>query len=190
MGIEYELKFASTEQVLESVRRELEGPWQAYAMRTTYYDTTEGALAAQRWTLRRRLENGVSVCTLKTPAGKARREFEVRCGTIEEAIPELCKLGAPAELADLTAEGLVEVCGAAFTRLAATVSLENGTVEVALDRGTLFGGQKQERLCELEVELKSGDPAAALEFAAGIALRHGLKSEYKSKFKRALALAR
>lgn len=190
MGIEFELKFAATEQVLEAVRREMAGPWQEYAMRTTYYDTPQGALAARKWTLRRRLENGVSVCTLKTPAGNARREFEVRCDTVEGAVPELCKLGAPGELADLTAGGVEPVCGAAFTRLAATVTLQRGTVEVALDRGELFGGEKREPLCELEVELKSGDPSAALEFAAELALRHGLVPEHRSKFKRALALAR
>lgn len=190
MGIEFELKFAATADVLDKVRQGLEGPWQEYTMRTTYYDTPQGALAARKWTLRRRLENGVSVCTLKTPAGNARREYEVLCDSVEEAIPELCKLDAPAELAELTANGVAAVCGAAFTRLAATVALQSGTVEVALDKGELFGGEKREPLCELEVELKSGDPSAALEFAGELALRHGLKPEHRSKFKRAFALSR
>lgn len=190
MGIEFELKFAATEQVLGAVRRELEGPWREYQMRTTYYDTPEDALSARKWTLRRRLENGVSVCTLKTPAGSARREFEVAADGVEEAIPELCKLGAPPELAALTAGGVRPVCGAAFTRLALEVSLPEGRVEVALDNGELFAGENRRPLCELEVELKEGDPSAALVFGGELALRYGLVPEHKSKFKRALALGR
>lgn len=190
VSIEYELKFAATAQILDAVERQLDGPWQRYTMRTTYYDTPSGALSARKWTLRRRLENGESVCTLKTPAGSARREFEVRCQSIEGAIPELCKLGAPEELSILTQEGVGEVCGAAFTRRACLVTLPQGAVEVALDMGELFGGQKSQPLCELEVELKSGDPSVALMFAGELALRYGLKPEHGSKFKRALALTR
>ena len=190
MAIEYELKFAATEQVLDAVEQKLAGSWQRYAMRTTYYDTPSGALSAQKWTLRRRLENDESVCTLKTPAGVARREFEVRCESIEAAIPLLVEQGAPEALVSLTQEGMVEVCGAAFTRRACLVVLPEGAVEVALDSGELFGGGKRHPLCELEVELKSGDPSVALTFAGELALTYGLKPEHGSKFKRALALTR
>ena len=190
LAIEYELKFAATEQILDAVEQQFAGPWQRYAMRTAYYDTPSGALSAQKWTLRRRLENGRSICTLKTPAGSARREFEVEWDSIEGAIPELCKLGAPQELLSLTQGGVVEVCGAAFTRRACLVTLPEGGVEVALDSGELFGADKRQPLCELEVELKSGDPSVALTFAGELALTYGLKPEHGSKFKRALALTR
>ncbi len=190
MAIEYELKFAAEPQMLEAVRQELGGQWTEYTMRTTYYDTADRALSARKWTLRRRLENGVSVCTLKTPAEFGRREYEVNCDAIEDGITGLCKLGAPEELASLTAAGVVPVCGAAFIRFARRMELSGGAVEVALDAGELFGGETSQPLCELEVELKAGEPALAQEYALFLAAKYGLRPENKSKFKRALALAR
>lgn len=190
MAIEYELKFAAKPQILEVVRKDLGGVWEEFAMRTTYYDTPEGTLSARRWTLRRRLENGVSVCTLKTPAETGRREHEVNCDRIENGIAELCKRGAPSELRSLTADGVVPVCGAAFTRHARRIELPGGAVEVALDTGELFAGEKRQPLCELEVELKAGGPAVAQEYALILAAKYGLRPEKKSKFKRALALTR
>ena len=189
MGVEYELKFAATEAVQKRIRDALEG-WVPYEMRTTYYDTPDGSLSARKWTLRHRLENDTHVCTLKTPAGSARGEWEAECPDIREAIPLLCKLGAPAALADLTEAGVEPVCGAAFTRLAATVEYDGAVLEVALDRGTLFAGERSEPLCEVEVELKAGQPAAADTFARALAVLFGLKPLGSSKFKRALALRR
>ena len=190
MAIEYELKLNAEPQALISVEKDLGGSWRQIEMRTTYYDTPERTLSARKWTLRRRLENGLSVCTLKTPADLGRQEFEVNCDTIEMGIEELCKLGAPQELVLLTAGGVEPVCGAAFTRLVRTVDLEGCTVEVALDKGTLFGGDKTQPLCELEVELKAGEPNMARSFAMLLAAKYGLQPEHKSKFKRALALTR
>lgn len=190
MGTEYELKFNTTAETLAAVRQALGGQWTCYEMRTTYYDTQDKALSSRKWTLRRRLENGVSICTLKTPAALGRQEYEVACETIEDGIKELCKLCAPNELMSLTAGGVVPVCGAAFTRYARRMDLPDGAVEVALDSGELFGGEKSQPLCELEVELKAGEPAVAQHFALELAAQFPLLPENKSKFKRALALAR
>lgn len=188
MGMEYELKYAATAAVQEAIRQRLGGEWVQYRMHTTYYDTPDGSLSARKWTLRHRLENDAHVCTLKTPAGEARGEWEVPCERIQEAVVKLCKLGAPRELEALTREGVVPVCGARFTRLAAMVELEDGTVEVALDEGILFAGERSEPLCEVEVELKSGAVGVADRFAADLANHFGLQRLHKSKFKRALAL--
>ena len=187
MAIEYERKFAATPQTLEKVRRSM-GVWTQYAMQTTYYDTAEGSLAARKWMLRQRLENGKKVCTLKTPAGEARNEWEVCGSRIEDGITELCKLGAPEELLVLTQAGVRPICGAEFTRLAADVALDGAEVEVALDAGVLFAGDRRAPLCELEVELKQGDRAAADRFAQALANRFGLEELKDSKFKRARML--
>ena len=188
MGVEYELKYASSEEAQAGIRQFLGGQWMEWRMRTTHYDTPGGTLASRKWTLRHRLENDTHICTLKTPAGDACGEWEVECPQIELAIEKLCKLDAPAELAVLTQNGVQPVCGAQFTRLASTVSGNGGVVEVALDRGILFAGRRQESLCEVEVELKSGSREAADAFAGELAERFGLKILKASKFKRALAL--
>ena len=187
MATEYELKFRAREEILAAIDAAFPGGT-VMEMETAYYDTPTGAMSARRYTLRRRLENGVSVCTLKTPAGAARGEWETACDTIEAAIPKLMAMGAPADLPELVKEGLVHICGAKFTRVAKRVSLPECAVEIALDKGILIGGGKTEPLCEAEVELKGGPKEACDAFAAELAKKYGLVTEEKSKFARALRL--
>ena len=190
MGSEFELKYRATPDALADIAKALEGTVAHFEMRTTYYDTAAKDFSARRWTLRRRLENEISVCTLKTPgANGLRGEFEVECDSIETAIAELCKLSGLEELATLASAGLQEVCSAAFHRAAVTVSLEGAVAEVALDEGLLLGGGRELPLCELEVELKDGDRKAVIAFAHSLAARFGLEPERQSKFRRALDLA-
>lgn len=190
MGAEFELKYAASQAQQETIAADL-GEFAPIRMETTYFDTPDGALSVRRITLRRRYENGQSVCTVKTPAENgARGEWETDCEDITEAIPVLCKLGCPIDLPLLTKDGLSPICGARFTRLAKTVDLQECAVEIALDRGVLLGGGKEIPLCEVEVELKSGSREAAVAYAQRLAEQYGLVPEEKSKFRRALALAR
>lgn len=191
MGIEFELKFRATPETLRNMAEAISGQVQMFSMETTYYDTPTGALSARHYTLRRRMENDISVCTLKTPAGGfGRREFEINCPDLERALPELCKLSGLPELPDLLREGIAPLCGAKFTRRAITVSLDACIVEVALDAGVLTGGGKTQRLNEAEVELKQGSREAAVAYAKALAEKFGLAPESRSKFSRAKALAK
>ncbi len=190
MGVEFELKYKATEEVQQAILGQFPGDWQTISMETTYYDTPGGDLAALHYTLRRRFENGVSVCTVKTPiAGAGRGEWEVNCTTIEAAIEKLCKLGAPENLSVLTQKGIKPVCGAKFIRQALALANAQGKVELALDRGILFAADREIPLCEVEVELKEGTPGFAAGFAQMLAEQYCLQPEEKSKFQRAKDLA-
>lgn len=186
MGIEYELKYRATEEKLAAIRAAFPGNGQTLHMETTYYDTPSGELSARRHTLRQRLENGVSVCTLKAPAGeRGRGEWEIRRETIGEALPELARIsGIPMP----NAESLIPVCGARFTRITVLLIQPYLTAELALDKGVLMGGGRQIPLCEVELELKSGEKEVLDAFGKQFQLLFGLKKESKSKFRRALAL--
>lgn len=189
MGREFELKYRADEEKIAAIGEKY-GDFTAISMETAYYDTPDRALGQLRWTLRRRYENGVSVCTVKTPTdGLGRGEWETECEDIQKAIPVLCKLGGPAELEAFTARGIAQVCGAKFTRLAKVLEVPGCTVELALDRGVLLGGGKEMPFWEIEVELKSGGEEAAVFFAQTLAAEFGLVPETASKYKRALALA-
>ena len=189
MGVEFELKFLAEASDFELLKQESDA-WTAYEMATTYYDTPDRRLRTLYWTLRRRFENGVSVCTLKTPAGDlGRNEFETECDGIMDAIPLLCAMGAPAELMTYAAAGIEEVCGARFRRLAGRVDLNGTEVELALDQGVLTGGGREQPFVEVEVELKSGSREIAMAYANALAHRFSLRQERKSKYKRALDLA-
>lgn len=190
MGIEFELKFRATPEKLEAIRRQVAGPEQELSMETTYFDAPDGALSRRHLTLRCRKENGQSVCTLKTPEGElGRGEYEINCPDIRQALPELCKLSGRPELLELTAGGVMPVCGARFNRIAKVLELEDCVVELALDQGILSGGGREIPLCEVEVELKSGSREGARAYAMALAMLFGLESETRSKFRRALALA-
>ena len=85
MGKEFELKFAASKADLEALKARYPH-LRSIAMETTYYDNAAGDFGRLKWTFRRRMENGKSVCTLKTPlAGHGRAEFETECGDILEA---------------------------------------------------------------------------------------------------------
>lgn len=191
MGIEFELKFSASVEQQEAVATAYPLAYQPFHMETTYFDTTSFALSDRKITLRRRFENGISVCTVKTPVSTyGRGEWECRMDDINDAIPELCKLGASDELLTLTKDGVNAVCGARFDRRAGLLTFGESQLELALDRGILFGGGREIPLCEIEVELKSGSPEDAVGFAMALANRFGLQPENLSKFRRGLALAK
>jgi len=189
MGREFELKFRADDEKIAAIRAQY-GPFGEISMETTYYDTLNRDMRCRYWTLRRRYENGISVCTVKTPApGGGRGEWETECGDIHDAIPRLVAAGAPEELLELTKSGVSPVCAARFTRLAAQRTLEECTVELALDRGVLMGGGRELPFAEVEVELKQGSEAAATQFARVLAGVFSLVQEPRSKVQRALDLA-
>lgn len=190
MGIEYERKFRADRSILLEINATFSEASREISMETVYYDTPSGALSAKRYTLRRRLENGISVCTLKVPAGDARGEWETENVFIENAVPALIADGAPEELKELVKEGLLPICGAKFTRLAKTITLENAVAELALDHGYLFSGDRKEPLCEVELELKSGDKGCFDRYVLKFAGEFALEEEKTSKFVRALQLYR
>ncbi len=135
------------------------------------------------------------MCAVKVPLEDGSRgEWEEESSHLMQALFSLIRQGAPAELLVLTASGLRPLCGAKFTRLARTITLPQAPlpqaqVELALDRGVLTGSGREQPLCEVEVELKSGDQEAADAFAQELARQFSLKPEQASKQARALALA-
>lgn len=193
--MEFEVKLAvdapeTMERILAdpAIAGAMAGPVREIPMETTYYDTPAGSLSAKLWTLRRRMEGGSPVVTLKTPADlpDCRNEWETPGDDVLAAVPALIALGAPEELRELKA--VRPVCGAAFRRRAVLLDLEGCTAELALDRGRLFRGDREAPIQELELELKGGDPAAMLALGDRLCRDYGLHPEPKSKFYRASRL--
>ncbi len=187
MGREFELKYAATPEKLAAIEEQWRN-WTAISMETTYFDTADGALSDQKCTLRQRMENGISVCTMKTPAtGFGRGEWDMQAQWNEETAMALF---TAAGRKSIPFEKLKPICGARFTRRAKLLELTDCTVEIALDEGVLLGGGREIPLCELEVELKNGNEESAALWAQHLAVQHGLQAETRSKFSRASALAK
>jgi inorganic triphosphatase YgiF len=63
-------------------------------------------------------------------------------------------------------------------------------VELAYDQGALLAGDRRWRLCELEFELKAGEPAALAALASRWVQRFGLTLDVRTKAERGERLAR
>ncbi|MDR0325325.1 MAG: CYTH domain-containing protein [Oscillospiraceae bacterium] len=164
-------------------------------MDAVYYDTEGGELDKRQWSLRLRREGDVSVASCKTAGTRdgsmlTRGEWQVRAEDWETALPLLVEEGAPSSLLSLPGP-FVPRCMIRFTRTAAPLRLPDGsTAELALDRGTLSAGEKQETFLELELELLTGDPGGMAALAAYLESKYALSKEYNSKYARALRLIR
>lgn len=190
MGIEFELKYAATPEVLSQLRQDFGQPENIISMQTTYFDTPSGSLSALRYTLRQRMENGICVSTIKIPLeGNARGEWECVCDSLPDAIEQLCAMGAPNTLLTIAKEGFFPICGAKFVRNCYAVATEDGSAELALDEGILSGGGKEIPLFEIEVEHKNGQLQATTRLAHTLAEKYRLCPEPLSKFQRACRLA-
>ena len=190
MGREFELKFRATEAQQQALREHFDN-FVTIRMETTYFDTPAGELSDRHVTLRLRKENDTCICTLKTPLPDGSRgEWECQAEDIGRGLENLLTQGAPEELCHLALAGVQPVCGAKFTRLATKVSTGEGFAELALDKGILLGGGRQLPLYEVEVEHKEGPDEATVTLAKLLATRYGLEAEGRSKFRRALDLAK
>ena len=191
MASEIEVKFRADESIHAKIREELSGDWREIPMATTYYDTADGALSSNRWTLRCRKEGDKDICTLKTPGvNHTRGEWELECSDITKALIPLARMSGCLELLELASRGLIAVCGAKFTRQALDLEFEDFSVELAMDAGILYSGSRQIPLCELELELKSGSREAMEAYALQFAQKYALQPEPRSKYARASALSR
>lgn len=189
MAVEFELKYRASEEVLDRIQADFPGNYTVTEMTTTYYDTPGGDLAKLFWTLRHRREGDIHICTLKTPAGiDGRSEYEWQGESIHDAIPFLCRQAGSNALAQLCERGLVETCGARFTRTARSFRAGSTVAELALDRGVLINGEKEEAFAELELELKLGYREEVIAMGHVLAAAYDLEPETKSKFQRSREL--
>lgn len=190
MGREFELKYKATAAQQQAIR-EAFGGFRTIEMETTYFDTPEGGLSARHVTLRLRKENDTSICTMKTPLPDGSRgEWECQTDDIYHGVEILDSLGAPNDLCDLAKSGVIAICGARFTRLAAEIPTADGIAELAIDSGVLLGSGKEIPLCEVEIEHKSGSDQSTIALAHRMATQFALEQENRSKFRRAHDLAK
>ena len=189
MGKEYERKYNASPEILEAIEKQY-GDFHPITMETSYYDTEDRSLGKLRWTLRRRMENGRSVCALKTPGkNDVRGEWEAENEDLQQGLKAICAMDVPEQFPGILQKGLVQVCGARFTRRAKLVSFGESTLELALDQGVFLGGGKEQPFSEVEIELKQGTRQDTDAFSLALSRRYGLSEGFISKFERALALS-
>lgn len=196
---EIELKFQVPPAVRRAVESAVAGPQPARRLRlqAAYFDTPTGALAGAGLALRLRKEGRLWVQTLKGTlpdgTGMTRSEHNVpraETGAHVPAIDPQLHAGTPVGSALLSvlqqAEGsLRQVMGTDIWRRARTVRVPGGAVELAFDVGRIEAGPadapRRLPVCELEIELKHGNPQAVVAAARRWVARHGLWLDTRSK---------
>ncbi|WP_418316639.1 CHAD domain-containing protein [Piscinibacter sakaiensis] len=205
--IEFELKFQLPRQRRRAVRSFVVGRGaqrsREVQLQAAYFDTPDRLLARHAIALRLRREGDGWVQTLKGGGGDgtARKEHNVPldAGLIDFAAPQVdpsrhAGVDIGDCLIDLLAGDSGGELGCRFRtdvrRTLRELSTRFGKVELAFDEGFLEAGDRRQPLCELEIELLSGDPRAVLDVARRWALRFGLWLDVRSKAERGDMLAR
>ncbi|ART49603.1 CYTH and CHAD domain-containing protein [Acidovorax carolinensis] len=146
-----------------------------------YYDTPGQALRAQRMALRLRRVGGVDapqwLQTLKTSdsgdsALSLRGEWEVPVPgpALVQAALQAAPPWQKVDPDGAVFAALAPCFATDFERTAWTVRRRDGSaIEVALDMGQITCGQRSVPICELELELLAGPPAALFDLARQIA---------------------
>jgi inorganic triphosphatase YgiF len=157
-------------------------------LRSIYYDTPNRQLVAQRAVLRVRLTPQGPIQTLKVGAGLCRGEWEWPVAGLVPDLSVITEPDARAVMAECASAEWVPVFETRFERRA--VLLDHGAIELALDQGEIVGPDgTSDRISEIELELKAGEPADLYRVALELADAVPLWVEPRSKAARGFAMA-
>src|SRR5688572_11182916 len=198
MQIEREIKFRLTPEAARRVARQVRpaGPWRRRMVSNEYYDTANERLRRAGVALRLRRDGKRRLQTLKVESAGAglttRAEWKIPAprGRLDvAAFPREEILAATGlDMAKL-ATRLRPWFETRFDRRSAHVLVDGATrAEIAVDRGYVAAGERREPISEIELELKAGDTASLLRYAAAIAKPLGLALEFESKAERGYRL--
>ncbi|WP_342623620.1 inorganic triphosphatase [Pseudomonas alkylphenolica] len=181
MHKETEIKLRVSRETLAALRehpllkKRNKSGWQQRELLNQYFDTPERDLAAAKVALRLRRDGEEVIQTLKTRgqsvAGLSQRnEHEWQLPKAKLDLKKLDDECWPAELAEVDKKSIKALFTTDFTREYAEIAWGRGkakvVIEAALDLGTVVAGKQKEEICELELELREGEPEALLELAA------------------------
>lgn len=184
MQKETEIKLRASRETLAALRdhpllkKRNKSGWQRHELFNQYYDTPERDLARARVALRLRRDGEQFIQTLKSRgqsvAGLSERnEWDWYLDKAKLDLKKLDDQCWPASLAELDKKTLKPIFSTDFVREKAEIAWGRGkakvVIEAALDLGKVVAGKQSEEICELELELRQGEPEALLELAAELA---------------------
>jgi inorganic triphosphatase YgiF len=184
MQKETEIKLRVSRETLSALREHAllmkrnKSGWQRHELFNQYYDTPDRDLAQAKVALRLRRDGDQFIQTLKSRgqsvAGLSERnEWDWYLDKAKLDLKKLADDCWPASLAELDKKTLKPIFTTDFVREKAEIAWGRGkakvVIEAALDLGKVVVGKQSEEICELELELRQGDPEALLELAAELA---------------------
>ncbi|WP_263261780.1 CYTH domain-containing protein [Pseudomonas sp. RIT-PI-S] len=184
MHKETEIKLRVSRETLAALRehpllkKRNKSGWSSHELFNQYFDTPERDLAQARVALRLRRDGDEVIQTLKTRgqsvAGLSERnEYDWPLAKAKLDLKKLDDSCWPASLAELDKKTIKPLFTTDFVREKAEIAWGRGkakvVLEAALDLGKVTAGKLSEEICELELELREGDPAGLLELACELA---------------------
>lgn len=184
MNKETEIKLRVSRETLAALRehpllkKRNKSGWEQRELYNQYFDTPARDLAAAKVALRLRRDGDQFIQTLKTRgqsvAGLSERnEWDWYLSKAKLDLKKLDDSCWPAALADLDKTQLQPIFTTDFIRQRAEIAWGRGkakvVIEAALDLGKVIAGEGEEEICELELELRQGEPQALLELACELA---------------------
>jgi triphosphatase len=162
-------------------------------LESIYFDTEDGDLERERIALRVRQVDGGCVQGVKWDMASDAGAFEREEREVESPSgePDLALFGAA------TARALARIVGGKsvgarfgsdIRRMTRTITFKEARLEIAFDSGFLFAGERREPVREIEVEQKSGPPAALFVFGLALIEALPVRISVESKAARASRL--
>lgn len=199
MAQEIELKFIVDNAGVETLRNHLSTLDAVHTPATQllniYYETADNWLRRHDMGLRIRGDQGRYEMTLKI-AGRTvgglhqRPEYNIDISTPELALDKLpAEVWPNGEMPEGLAEQVNPLFSTDFSREKWVVKHGKSQIEIALDQGEVKAGEHQEAICELELELLSGETADVLALAKQLAETGLLRQGSLSKAARGYHLA-
>lgn len=167
-------------------------------MEAVFYDTADQKLRNKGYAYRIRREGDDYVATLKwggaaTDGMHKRQELNISLGADPEMIqPNLSLFSQDEEagcmIEEIGDEPLVPLMVIKYLRKQVRLDTGKSISMLSADVGYVRAGGKEAPICEMEIELYSGDETDMSELGDRIAAKYNLKPENTSKFKRGLNL--
>lgn len=185
---ETEIKLRTTPETLAALRAHpllesrRQSEWQSGPLLNQYFDTPERDLSNAKVALRLRRDGEQVIQTLKSRGQSVsglseRNEWNWYPDKADLDVNLLDDSCWPQALADLDKSLLQPVFTTDFQRTKVLLRWERQVaeghetieVEAALDEGKVIAGDREEAICELELEIRQGSAAALLELALALA---------------------
>lgn len=189
MDREIELKFLIPPEAAALALAQLHGEGAVRQLDATYFDTPDHLLRKAGFGLRVRDGEGGRKQTLKSASAGgvfSRGEWEEK---IAGPGPDRDALARTPAAAMLAGEDLAPVFTTRVERTVRMVQVGEALIEAALDRGELSADGRRAAVCELELELKAGEPGALFDLARQLSRNVPLRLSLISKAERGYGLA-
>lgn len=168
------------------------------SMRAIYYDTEDGDLVSDKAAFRARIEGDMYMATFKANS------------VVEDGVHKREEINVPFEDDEFVDEPTLAVFGESdivrkyadkigdkkfirlmemhFVRELFRVSINESVIEICMDQGDIYVGEETAPICEMEMELQSGNIEDVKTLGEMIERAYGLVPSKKSKFARGLEL--